>query len=126
VVMGFGFGALLMSKVIAPGLDAAFHGELPLIFAGIGLIVGGVGLIAAVNLHNPPSPAAFAHPEPIKSQQIPSELWSRQFLLLWLVFFCNIAGVSLLSGFSRLCCRIYGGGPTPLCRRKPWPRLGRA
>ena len=100
VVMGFGFGALLMSKVIAPGLDAAFHGELPLIFAGIGLIVGGVGLIAAVNLHNPPSPAAFAHPEPIKSQQIPSELWSRQFLLLWLVFFCNIAAGIAIIGFQ--------------------------
>jgi MFS transporter, OFA family, oxalate/formate antiporter len=100
VVMGFGFGALLMSKVIAPGLNAAFQGELPLVFAGVGLIVGVVGLIAAMSLHNPPSSAVFAHPKLIESQKIPPELWSRQFLLMWLVFFCNIAAGIAIIGFQ--------------------------
>ena len=100
VVMGFGFGALLMSKVIAPGLDAAFHGQLPLVFAGTGLIVGGVGLIAAVSLRNPPSPEASAKSGSVVTQRVPSELCSGQFLLMWLVFFCNIAAGIAIIGFQ--------------------------
>ena len=100
VVMGFGFGALLLSKVIAPGLNAAFHGQLPLVFAGTGLIVGGVGFLAALSLRNPPAPEAFAPTELVATQSIPSELWSRQFLLMWLVFFCNIAAGIAIIGFQ--------------------------
>ena len=100
VVMGFGFGALLMSKVIAPGLDAAFHGQLPLVFAGTGLIVGGVGLIAAVSLRNPPSPEASARSGSVVTQRVPPELCSGQFLLMWLVFFCNIAAGIAIIGFQ--------------------------
>ena len=100
VVMGFGFGALLMSKVIAPGLDAAFHGQLPLVFAGTGLIVGGVGLIAAVSLRNPPSPEPSAELGSVVVQRVPPELCSGQFLLMWLVFFCNIAAGIAIIGFQ--------------------------
>ncbi len=42
VVMGFGFGALAMSKVIAPALESVFGNRLPPVFAGAGLIVGGL------------------------------------------------------------------------------------
>ena len=55
VVMGFGFGALLMSKVLAPWLNAAFQGQLPLVFAGAGLIFGAIGVLAAMSLRNPPA-----------------------------------------------------------------------
>ena len=60
VVMGFGFGALLMSKVIAPALAAAFAGRLPLVFAGAGVILGGAGLVAAWFMRNPPTADASA------------------------------------------------------------------
>ena len=98
VVMGFGFGALLMSKVIAPALDAAFQHQLPLVFAGIGLIVGAISLISAACLRNPPgtpvTPVSIAGLAPV---------WSRQFGLMWLVFFCNIvAGIAIISFQSPL------------------------
>ena len=100
VVMGFGFGALLMSKVIAPGLNAVFQGHLPLVFAGAGLIFGGVGLVAALSLRNPPSPEVSANLDLVETRKITSALWSRQFLLMWLVFFCNItAGIAII-GFQ--------------------------
>ena len=96
--MGFGFGALLMSKVIAPLLDAAFQHQLPMIFAGIGLTVGGISLIAAVCLSNPPN-------TPVTSLSITglAPVWSRKFGLMWLVFFCNIvAGIAIISFQSPL------------------------
>jgi len=98
VVMGFGFGALLMSKVIAPALDAAFQHQLPLVFAGIGLIVGAISLISAACLRNPPG-------TPVISVTIDglAPVWSRQFGLMWLVFFCNIvAGIAIISFQSPL------------------------
>jgi OFA family oxalate/formate antiporter-like MFS transporter len=98
VVMGFGFGALLMSKVIAPALDAMFQNQLPLTFAGAGLIVGIVGLAAAAGLRNPPDT-----PPGVLTMDGLTEIRSRQFVLMWLVFFCNIAaGIAIISFQSPL------------------------
>lgn len=98
VVMGFGFGALLMSKVIAPALGAAFHDQLPPVFAGAALILGLTGLIAAAGLRNPPGPAADT-----AGITGAAELRSRRFLLMWLIFFCNIAaGIAIISFQSPL------------------------
>ena len=94
VVMGFGFGALLMSKVIAPGLDAVFQHQLPLVFAGAGLILGTIGFIAALCLRNPPSPPSAAVVGGAAA------VWSRQFGVMWLVFFCNIAAGIAIIGFQ--------------------------
>ncbi|MFA6564459.1 MAG: MFS transporter [Verrucomicrobiia bacterium] len=98
VVMGFGFGALLMSKVIAPALDALFQNQLPLTFAGAGLIVGVIGLAAAAGLRNPPD----TPPGSVTLDGL-AEIRSRQFGLMWLVFFCNIAaGIAIISFQSPL------------------------
>jgi len=98
VVMGFGFGALLMSKVIAPVLDAVFHNELPFTFAGAGLIVGVIGFAAAAGLRNPPDT-----PPGSATLTGGAEIRSRQFGLMWLVFFCNIAaGIAIISFQSPL------------------------
>jgi OFA family oxalate/formate antiporter-like MFS transporter len=100
VVMGFGFGALLMSKVIAPSLGAAFHNELPKVFAGSGLILGVIGVGAACFLRNPPAAAAATKDDGEKAWP---RLASRQFALMWLVFFCNIAaGIAIISFQSPL------------------------
>jgi MFS transporter, OFA family, oxalate/formate antiporter len=98
VVMGFGFGALLMSKGLAPGLNALFAGRLPWVFAGAGLAVGTAALAASLGLRNPPATAAT----PATAPAFPARdiLCSRQFLLMWLLFFCNItAGIALI-GFQ--------------------------
>jgi OFA family oxalate/formate antiporter-like MFS transporter len=102
VVMGFGFGALLMSKLIAPALTALFPGQLPLVFAGAGLIVGGVGLAAALFMRNPPAAAAAATPANSAStgKAVFLALGSREFALMWLVFFCNIAAGIAIIGFQ--------------------------
>jgi MFS transporter, OFA family, oxalate/formate antiporter len=107
VVMGFGFGALLMSKVIAPALATKF--QLPEVFAGVGLIVGLTGLIAATGLCHPPdTPTGPADLTGIAA------VWSRQFVLMWLVFFCNIvAGIAIISFQSPLLQDLWRG-PNPV------------
>jgi OFA family oxalate/formate antiporter-like MFS transporter len=99
VVMGFGFGALLMSKVIAPALNAAFPNQLPNVFAGIGVILGLTSLLAASFLRNPPAATAAV----AGGEKVWLRLVSRQFVLMWLVFFCNIgAGIAIISFQSPL------------------------
>ena len=99
VVMGFGFGALLMSKLIAPALDSAFPHQFPTIFAGIGLILGVIGLVSSSFLRNPPDTAISLASD---KNTLP-HLVSRQFFLMWLVFFCNIvAGIAIISFQSPL------------------------
>ena len=100
VVTGFGFGALVMSKLIAPALEHLFDHRWPAVFAGAGLIVGGLGFAAALFLRNPPdAPAQPAGPNTLWSEAR-GELRSARFLILWLVFFCNItAGIALI-GFQ--------------------------
>ena len=99
VVMGFGFGALLMSKCIAPLLMSVFSGRLPQVFAGSGAIVGGAGLVAALFLRNPPAgTAAAAATTGGALVEAPTD-W-RRFALMWLVFFCNIAAGIAIIGFQ--------------------------
>jgi OFA family oxalate/formate antiporter-like MFS transporter len=97
VVMGFGFGALLMSKVIAPALGAVFHGNLPRVFAAAGTIVGGGALVASLMLRNPEQ--AGTTPEHDAGPVLP-RLLSARFALLWLIFFCNIAAGIAIIGFQ--------------------------
>ncbi len=99
VVMGFGFGALLMSKVIAPALTAAFPNQLAEVFAGIGVTLGLTSLLAASCLRNPPDTAAVV----AGGEKAWPRLVSRRFVLMWLVFFCNIvAGIAIISFQSPL------------------------
>ena len=58
VIMGFGFGALLMSKCVAPLLLGLAHGDLVAVFAWLGLALGGTSVLVALPLRNPPSPQA--------------------------------------------------------------------
>ena len=120
VIMGFGFGALAMSKGIAPALVAATGGDYVWVFAwlGIGFLV--VTVPVAWFLQNPPpgyvppnwsdipvaGPSAgtkdscpAAATAAVVSMENPSRwrfAWS--FTTIWCVFFCNIlAGISIIS-----------------------------
>ena len=98
VVMGFGLGALLMSKLLAPFLMHLSHNALPVVFRDTGLLLLALGLPAALLLARPPSaattnaPVAPCHPFP-----------SRSFIAVWTIFFCNItAGVVFIAFQSPL------------------------
>lgn len=109
VVMGFGFGALLMSKVLAPGLMKATGDDLVLVFGTFGIAFTGVTLVVASHLRNPPAGyAPSGYIPPAAGSSAASEpgltarecLLSRRFALLWIVFFCNItAGIAII-GFQ--------------------------
>jgi OFA family oxalate/formate antiporter-like MFS transporter len=113
VIMGFGFGALLMSKLIAPALYAWSDGNLVTVFLLLGVCFTVATLMGAVWLRDPPpgyaapndvasasgNPAAATTPDPPAAVGIAS--W--RFAVMWLIFFCNIvAGISLISFQSPL------------------------
>ena len=113
VVMGFGLGALFMSKVLAPLLLGATGGNLVATFLLLGAIFLVLGLGSAWFMRNPEAPKKAA---PAAAEKIPvgRALWSVRFGLLWLVFFCNItAGISIISFqsplFQDLCKRVDPG-----------------
>jgi len=110
VVMGFGFGALLMSKVVAPLLLATFAGELVRVFAAMGVLFLLVTVPAAAFVRNPPTcwlPTGYT-PPPLTGvngpgageRQARSCIVSREFALLWAIFFCNIAAGIAIIGFQ--------------------------
>jgi MFS transporter, OFA family, oxalate/formate antiporter len=111
VVMGFGLGALLMSKVIAPLLLSVTHGNLVSVFGWLGLCFAVVTVIVGSFLRNPPpgyQPAGYvpsaasasAAKEADATPDIRHALLSSRFAMMWLVFFCNItAGIAII-GFQ--------------------------
>ena len=119
VVMGFGVGALLLSKVLAPVLMLTTQGELPLLFAWLGIVFACVLIPSSLALRNPPAAAAAAHAGSGDAAKAPAEtdepdsvsgsLRSREFTVMWLVFFFNIAaGISIISFQSPLLQDVWG------------------
>jgi OFA family oxalate/formate antiporter-like MFS transporter len=117
VIMGFGFGALLMSKVFAPLLYHWSGGNLVTVFAALGLGFMLATTAVASLLRNPPpgfsvampaaaptSAAADANDNPPQAPTtVLADLLSFRFAMMWTVFFCNIlAGISIISFQSPL------------------------
>ena len=117
VIMGFGFGALLMSKLFAPFLVERSGGNLVVVFAclGVGFMV--VTVAVALVLRNPPAGSAIGTAgnslhcaatitdagTPALSRHAPADVLSLRFGILWGVFFCNIlTGISIISFQSPL------------------------
>jgi OFA family oxalate/formate antiporter-like MFS transporter len=110
VVMGFGLGALLMSKVIAPTFMKMFDGNLVQVFiyTGISLLV--IGVTAGLIMKNPPAgfvPEGFTPPVKSAASQghednltAASCILSRKFLGMWLIFFLNIAAGIMFIGLQ--------------------------
>lgn len=114
VIMGFGLGALFMSKVLAPlFIEVTGGASLVPVF----LLLAGVFLVLAVGsawfMRNPPegwlpkgyAPASGARGGPDGGPALPAAkaVFSGRFALMWAVFFCNItAGISIISFQSPL------------------------
>jgi OFA family oxalate/formate antiporter-like MFS transporter len=119
VVMGFGVGAFVMSKVLAPLLLAASRGDLVPVFMGLGVFFAIVLVPVALFLKNPPDPppVILRPSSPLPAPVAPVEpelpvrayLRSGQFWMMWIVFFFNIAaGISVISLQSPLLQEIWG------------------
>ena len=111
VIMGFGLGASLLSKGLAPYLVALTDGDLALVFTWLGVIFGCVLIPSSLLLTDPPKqeppPAAKAIATDVRQASDPdpisASLYSSKFLIMWLVFFFNIsAGISVISVQSQL------------------------
>lgn len=105
VIMGFGLGALLMSKLLAPILMAFTGGDMVKVFG----LLGGVFIVAATAcgsvLRNPPAGfvvAGHTNGEEKQGAAVTAKgsLLSWKFVMMWTIFFCNIvAGIALI-GFQ--------------------------
>ncbi|MDR2980686.1 MAG: OFA family MFS transporter [Puniceicoccales bacterium] len=103
VVMGFGFGALLMSKVLAPLAMQIFAGNLALVFAGLGIVFAVAAPFAALFMKNPPDQTPRQESVATPADQDTGKIAWKSFVLLWLLFFCNIfVGIAIISFQSPL------------------------
>ncbi|MDE2971294.1 MAG: OFA family MFS transporter [Acidobacteriota bacterium] len=115
VVMGFGVGALLLSKGLAPVLVVQTAGDLPLVFFGLGAVFAVILIPASLLMSNPPPVPALAGgsaaggaPGSAEPESVGDYLKTGQFLLLWIVFFFNIAaGISIISFQSELLQEVW-------------------
>ena len=111
VVMGFGVGALLLSKVLAPVLELRTQTDLVMMFFWLGIIFALILIPTSLLLRDPPpdfAPAAAAVDE---TPDVPLRacLTSTEFVIMWLVFFFNIsAGIAVISFQSSLLQDVWG------------------
>jgi OFA family oxalate/formate antiporter-like MFS transporter len=113
VVMGFGFGALLMSKIFAPMLLEISDSNMVIVFACLGAVFLVLTLPIAACLKNPPEGYSVRTLKKTETNKTAANdgidrqngnfsryIFNRRFLIMWLIFFCNIsAGISII-GFQ--------------------------
>jgi OFA family oxalate/formate antiporter-like MFS transporter len=110
VVMGFGFGALVMSKVLAPMFMAQFNNNVSQVFYSLGIVMLILTLPAGYFLMNPPAgfvPTGYTPPVTSAAAQAGRDsmtakraIFSLRFLLMWVVFFFNIIAGIMFIGFQ--------------------------
>ena len=115
VVMGFGVGAFLLSKGLAPFLIVRTAGALPLVFVWLGIVFAAILIPCSLALSDPPasaSRAAAAADDSLEYGEPESAgtyLRTTQFIIMWIVFFFNIAaGISVISFQSEILQEIWG------------------
>ncbi len=116
VVMGFGVGAFLLSIVLAPILIVHTEGDLPMVFAGLGILFALILIPSSYFLSDPPpgyrmtaAGVQSMAQEEEESASVRQCISSREFTIMWLVFFFNIAaGISVISFQSSLLQDVWG------------------
>ena len=114
VVMGFGIGAFLLSKGLAPLLIVRTAGALPEVFVWLGVIFALILIPCSLALSDPPASIRLAGSttdpgEVDEPQSARTYLSTTQFVFMWIVFFFNIAaGISVISFQSEILQEIWG------------------
>jgi OFA family oxalate/formate antiporter-like MFS transporter len=110
VVMGFGLGALVMSKVIAPIFVSITQGNMVEVFLYIAIVLMAIGIPAGLSMQNPPDgfiPKGYSSPVKSAASQgfedsltIKESLLSTKFLGMWIIFFLNISAGIMFIGLQ--------------------------
>lgn len=100
VVTGFGLGAVLMTKLVAPLLLAWCDGDLAATFTWIGAVLLAVMLPMAVLIREPPDTGDRDERPDAAASGLKTVLLSRDFLALWAAFACTVAAGIMLIGFQ--------------------------
>ena len=116
VVMGFGIGALLLSKVLAPFLVVRASGDISTVFLWLGAVFACILIPCSLMLSNPEEkaagttgPAARVARPPVQAESARPYLFTGRFAVMWIVFFFNIAaGISVISFQSELLQEVWG------------------
>ncbi len=118
VVMGFGVGAFLLSKGLAPLLVVRAGEDLSQVFLWLGIIFACLLIPCSLLLSDPPAPTTLqtvvagpsgAEPASDESTAVKTYLGSQQFVFMWIVFFFNIAaGITVISFQSELLQEVWG------------------
>ena len=109
VVMGFGVGAFLLSKILAPFLVLRTEEDLMLVFLWLGVVFACILLPASALLRDPPTAVSPVARTGATTDSVAPYLRSSEFVLMWIVFFFNIAaGISIISFQSELLQEVWG------------------
>ena len=118
VVMGFGVGAFLLSKLLAPFLVLQTGEDLPLIFMWLGIIFAAILIPFSLLISDPPrgfAPQGTGATPSLDPVGVDNPIFvrrclrSREFIMMWLIFFFNIsAGISVISFQSPLLQDVWG------------------
>lgn len=103
VVMGFGFGALLMSKWLAPVIMQYTDGMLPHAFLWLAAAIAVPGLLSAALIQMPPEqmePQNSASAQQPGRMEVRKSLGSRNFIVMWLLLFINVSAGIMFIGFQ--------------------------
>lgn len=98
VVMGFGLGALLMTKLLAPLVLAHTNADLAAAFTWLGLLLALVMMPLALLVRDPPASAVVEQPMSVSA--VLAHVRSRDFVLLWGAFTGAIGAGIMLIGFQ--------------------------
>ncbi len=114
VVMGFGVGAFLLSKGLAPVLVVRAGDDISQVFLWLGVIFACLLIPCSLLLSDPPAPEPIPVERPVPAVSpeptaVRSYLGSQQFVFMWIVFFFNIAaGITVISFQSELLQEVWG------------------
>jgi OFA family oxalate/formate antiporter-like MFS transporter len=110
VVMGFGFGALIMSKVLAPVFMEMTGNDLVRVFIYSGAVLLVTTVVAGSFMINPPAgylPAGYTPPAVTPAAQGAQDsltamqcILSGKFAMMWAIFFLNITAGIMFIGFQ--------------------------
>lgn len=96
VVMGFGLGAFVMSKILAPFFMELFNGDLPKVFLSTGLILLLILPFFGYSLRT----SETAEILKVEKPDILKEILKFDYALIWLIFMFNIVAGMIFIAFQ--------------------------